>query len=153
MSSLDRLIRLAQRTGDRLIVHDRRGEDVVIMSVDEYEDLLDEVVAGGFEHTAYEETSPWHSAEDVLEERYHDTVPHAHQEHGRHDRQYHEGDWEEARHAHEVQQPRPVAQPQQPATPPPPPPQPIQYHEQEGVEVEQHREEQLEEPVFYEEPV
>lgn len=41
--SLDRLIRLAKRTGDRLIVHNPVDEtDVVIMDVDEYEALLDE---------------------------------------------------------------------------------------------------------------
>lgn len=43
MSSLDRLIDLAQRTGDRLIVHNPiEDKDVVIMSVDEYEQMLDE---------------------------------------------------------------------------------------------------------------
>ncbi len=43
MSSLDRLIDLAQRTGDRLIVHNPiEDRDVVIMSVDEYEQMLDE---------------------------------------------------------------------------------------------------------------
>lgn len=42
MSSLDRLIKLAQKTGDKLIVHDPLyGEDVVIMSVDQYEDMID----------------------------------------------------------------------------------------------------------------
>jgi hypothetical protein len=40
--SLDRLIDLAQRTGDRLIVHNPvEQQDVVIMSVDEYENLID----------------------------------------------------------------------------------------------------------------
>ncbi|HCC31506.1 MAG TPA: hypothetical protein DEQ03_15875 [Marinilabiliales bacterium] len=39
--SLDRLINLAKRTGDRLIVHDPiGGNDIVIMNVDEYEMLL-----------------------------------------------------------------------------------------------------------------
>lgn len=43
MSSLDRLIRLAKRTGDRLIVHNPVDEtDVVIMGIDEYENLLEE---------------------------------------------------------------------------------------------------------------
>lgn len=42
MSSLYRLIELAKRTGDRLIVHDSlNAQDTVIMSVDQYEDLLD----------------------------------------------------------------------------------------------------------------
>ncbi|OGH60201.1 MAG: hypothetical protein A2725_04845 [Candidatus Magasanikbacteria bacterium RIFCSPHIGHO2_01_FULL_33_34] len=40
--SLDRLINLARKTGDRLIVHQpEKGEDIVIMNVDEYEMLLD----------------------------------------------------------------------------------------------------------------
>lgn len=40
--SYDRLIDLAQRTGDRLIIHDPiEGRDVVIMDVDEYERLID----------------------------------------------------------------------------------------------------------------
>jgi hypothetical protein len=39
--SLERLIRLAQKTGDKLIVHDPINErDVVLMSVDDYEALL-----------------------------------------------------------------------------------------------------------------
>ena len=43
MSSLDHLIDLAQRTGDRLIVHNPiEDRDVVIMSVDEYENLIDD---------------------------------------------------------------------------------------------------------------
>ena len=41
MSSLDRLIDLAHRTGDRLIVHDPiEGRDTVIMGVDEYEEMI-----------------------------------------------------------------------------------------------------------------
>ncbi|MFH1286475.1 MAG: hypothetical protein ABII02_01850 [Candidatus Magasanikbacteria bacterium] len=41
MSSLDRLFDLARRTGDRLIVHNpEKGEDIVIMNVDEYESLV-----------------------------------------------------------------------------------------------------------------
>ena len=41
--SLDRLIKLAKRTGDRLIVHNPADEiDIVIMDVSEYENLLDE---------------------------------------------------------------------------------------------------------------
>ena len=43
MSSLDRLIKLAKRTGDCLIVHNPIDEsDVVIMDVSDYESLLDE---------------------------------------------------------------------------------------------------------------
>lgn len=42
MSSLDRLIDLAKKTKDRLIVHDPiEGRDVVIMDVDEYEKMWD----------------------------------------------------------------------------------------------------------------
>ncbi len=41
-NSYDRLIDLAQRTGDRLIVHDPiEGRDIVIMDVGEYEKLID----------------------------------------------------------------------------------------------------------------
>ena len=41
--SYDRLINLAKRTGDRLIVHDPvEGRDVVIMDIDEYEMIVDE---------------------------------------------------------------------------------------------------------------
>lgn len=40
--SLDRLIKLAKKTGDRLIVHDpREGRDIVIMDIDSYEQLFD----------------------------------------------------------------------------------------------------------------
>ncbi len=43
MCSYDRLFNLAQRTGDRLIIHDPvEGHDVVVMSIDQYEDILDE---------------------------------------------------------------------------------------------------------------
>ena len=42
MSSLERLIKLAQKTGDRLIVHDEfSGRAVVILDVDTYENLFD----------------------------------------------------------------------------------------------------------------
>lgn len=38
---LDRLIRLAKKTGDRLIVHDPvRGNDIVMLSIDAYETML-----------------------------------------------------------------------------------------------------------------
>ena len=39
--SLDRLIRLAKKTGDRLIIHDPHGTDIVLMDVDSYEALVD----------------------------------------------------------------------------------------------------------------
>lgn len=39
--SLDRLIKLAHRTGDRLIVHQPTGEDIVIMDIDAYESMLE----------------------------------------------------------------------------------------------------------------
>jgi PHD/YefM family antitoxin component YafN of YafNO toxin-antitoxin module len=43
MQSLNRLISLARRTGDRLIIHQpEEGEDIVIMNVDEYEALMEE---------------------------------------------------------------------------------------------------------------
>lgn len=43
MSSLDHLIELAQRTGDRLIIHNPiEDRDMVIMGVDEYEHLIDD---------------------------------------------------------------------------------------------------------------
>lgn len=41
MSSLDRLIALAKRTGDRLIIHDpSSGQDMVILDIDSYERLM-----------------------------------------------------------------------------------------------------------------
>ena len=41
-SQLDRLLRFAQRTGDRLIITDSEGKQpVVILSLDEYEALLE----------------------------------------------------------------------------------------------------------------
>ncbi|OGH78996.1 MAG: hypothetical protein A3G08_04650 [Candidatus Magasanikbacteria bacterium RIFCSPLOWO2_12_FULL_47_9b] len=41
--SLERLIDLAQRTGDRLVVHDPfNGRDIVLLDVDDYEALLDQ---------------------------------------------------------------------------------------------------------------
>ena len=41
-SQLERLLRLAQRTGDRLIITDAQGKrPVVILGLDEYETLLD----------------------------------------------------------------------------------------------------------------
>ena len=42
MSSLERLIKLAKRTGDRLIIHDPvDGNDIVVMDLDAYEMLMD----------------------------------------------------------------------------------------------------------------
>lgn len=47
MRSLERLIRLARRTGDRLIVHDSdTAEDIVIMDLDAYERLVDSEADG-----------------------------------------------------------------------------------------------------------
>lgn len=74
--SLDRLIRLAQRTGDRLIVHDPvNGQDIVLLDIASYEQLLadkgkEDFVWPGAEESAEEEESPWQSAGDVIEERY-----------------------------------------------------------------------------------
>lgn len=84
--SLDHLIKLARRTGDRLIVHDSSGEkDLVIMDIDSYEQLLDlQTMSDERDFFAPEpwerddlsddlsadepETgaSPWHSAADVF---------------------------------------------------------------------------------------
>ncbi|MBI2436726.1 MAG: hypothetical protein HYV41_03225 [Candidatus Magasanikbacteria bacterium] len=41
-SRLDRLMQLAQKTGDTLIIHDREGRDMVLLDVDRYESLVDE---------------------------------------------------------------------------------------------------------------
>ncbi len=68
--SLDHLIDLARRTGDRLIVHNPlESQDVVIMTVNEYEKLikLDEEEFGS------EMSSDWYSAGSVLEEKYKDS--------------------------------------------------------------------------------
>ncbi|MFA6427572.1 MAG: hypothetical protein WCW16_03970 [Candidatus Magasanikbacteria bacterium] len=40
MSSLNRLLKLAQKTGDTLIIHDEKGRDMVVMDVNRYEDLV-----------------------------------------------------------------------------------------------------------------
>lgn len=88
MSSLDRLIDLAKKTGDRLIVHDPiNGRDVVIMGIEMYEDLVtgqeDFLDIPGFDfqdesdedNLSNEEAgaSPWHSAGSVLNVRYKDS--------------------------------------------------------------------------------
>lgn len=68
--SLDHLIDLARRTGDRLIVHNPlESQDVVIMTVNEYEKLikLDE------EEFDSDMSSDWCSAGSVLEEKYKDS--------------------------------------------------------------------------------
>lgn len=63
--SLDHLIDLARRTGDRLIIHNPlESQDVVIMTVNEYEKLIDE------EEFDSEMRSDWYSAGSVLEEKY-----------------------------------------------------------------------------------
>lgn len=42
--NLERLIRLAQRTGDRLIIHDEfGGDDVAVLPIAEYEKLVDKI--------------------------------------------------------------------------------------------------------------
>lgn len=41
-SRLDRLMRLAQKTGDTLIIHDKEGHDMVLLDVDRYEMMVDE---------------------------------------------------------------------------------------------------------------
>lgn len=76
--SLDRLIALAKRTGDRLIVHDPYGDhDIVILNLDQYERLLDEKEERGVEDAFMDDAwknplhdDPWRSAGDVLGERY-----------------------------------------------------------------------------------
>lgn len=78
--SLDRLINLAQRTGDRLIIHDPiQGRDLVILDVDSYERLLDGRplrdmnLLRDLDPMPWEEepeVSPWHTAGDVLGDRY-----------------------------------------------------------------------------------
>mgnify|MGYP006418654341 CR=1 FL=1 len=50
-NSYDRLISLAKRTGDRLIIHDPiEGHDVVIMDIDEYEMMVDQRGYGTQQH-------------------------------------------------------------------------------------------------------
>lgn len=95
MSSFDRLLRLAQKTGDRLIVHDSAtNRSTVLLSLDEYERLWDQAEAfaisdessfyfGGKEDPLDEiedeemenpweskDESPWHSVDKVIEEQY-----------------------------------------------------------------------------------
>lgn len=62
MCSYDRLFSLAQRTGDRLIIHDPvEGHDVVVMSVDEYENILDERDLGQHDYyqNFYNDCNDW----------------------------------------------------------------------------------------------
>jgi hypothetical protein len=64
--SLDRLINLAKRTGDRLIIHDPvQGRDLVILDIDAYEKLVLGEVPG-----IEPEESDWHSAGSILNTRY-----------------------------------------------------------------------------------
>ncbi len=78
---LDRLLRLARRTGDRLIVTDERGseEPLVILPLDEYEALIDGAFGPGelpvhmhapMAPSAPSRTEAWEtmSEEDVLED-------------------------------------------------------------------------------------
>ena len=78
MSSLDRLIRLVERTGDRLIVHDSmNGRDIVLLDIDSYERLLGhheetELIDGLPEDLSKEEEPSWQHTRDILKERYGD---------------------------------------------------------------------------------
>lgn len=151
--SLERLINLAKRTGDRLIVHDPLGVDVVILSIDDYEQLHEEADVAALSADmlddmsdtldAYDQQSHWHSTEDVIDERYQDLA--ASQPHGQHNRQYQEEDWEEV---HQAPAAPPVQAPVQPE-----PSMPVSYQPHDDVHVAKQDEQQLDEPVFYEEPV
>ena len=76
--SLDRLINLAKRTGDRLIIHDPvNGRDLVILDIDAYERLIfgGEDSLGNEDNCKEEEDeeigeTDWHSAGSVLSDRY-----------------------------------------------------------------------------------
>jgi hypothetical protein len=88
--SLYRLIDLAKRTGDRLIVHDPvNSRDVVIMDIDSYERLLDisegeefepwdpgpEPSSRGSNKNSYaDDEDSWNRAGDILADRY-DNLP------------------------------------------------------------------------------
>jgi len=158
--SLERLIHLAQRTGDRLIVHNPHGTDVVIMSVEAYEELLNhELMNEEPGRDSYEygdmsrETDMWHSAEDIIEQRYRQA--HQRSQKGKHDHQYREEDWEEAVHPHEQQKTMthsPVAVASTASESIPQTSQAIRYH-QNTEDVIHRNESGLDEPVFYEEPV
>ena len=63
--SLNRLISLAQRTGDRLIVHDPiNGRDIVPMGIGAYEELLDKAEDVDNEINPWDDDhdSPWSGA-------------------------------------------------------------------------------------------
>jgi len=154
--SLQRLINLAKRTGDRLIVHDPMGQDVVILSIDDYEQLHDDIQSSFFSSSVLddvdegtediEDESPWHSTEELIEERYQNFVK-AHS--GHHNRQYGDEDWEEASAlAH-----RPSVAPLPPEPDEVQEPAPIAYLKQDHPDMPRQGEQQLDEPVFYEEPV
>lgn len=76
---LDRLIRLAKKTGDRLIVHDPvRGNDIVMLSIDAYETMLqrlDDVVFDAQEEIPFGSDDPfgqWDHTERISFDEEHD---------------------------------------------------------------------------------
>ncbi len=69
--SMERLINLAKKTGDKLIIHDSvTGHDMVILSIDDYEELLRGREEFDFEddECEYKETHPsyWHKTSDII---------------------------------------------------------------------------------------
>lgn len=77
--SLNRLIDLAKRTGDRLIVHDPvNGHDFVILDIDAYEEFLNhgrQAVDYSAENIPPEEADAWQSAGEILKDRYPSSGP------------------------------------------------------------------------------
>ncbi|MBI2990517.1 MAG: hypothetical protein HYY51_05045 [Candidatus Magasanikbacteria bacterium] len=100
-SSFDRVLHLAQKTGDKLIIFDRQADSHhVLLPIDEYEELLDlarldsvdeyqesdsedleENIQSSFEphphceEPSFAETASWHSAGSVLDEMQLDSEP------------------------------------------------------------------------------
>ncbi len=79
--NLDRFIEIAKKTGDTLIIHDSRTEEsMVVLPLEEYEMLVDNMQEEGFfdfdgmededGELDFEQEMPWHSTAQVLEEQY-----------------------------------------------------------------------------------
>jgi hypothetical protein len=78
--SIERLVNLAKKTGDTLIIHDpREGRDMVIMDIDRYESfVLRECLEDEYDECRdvdgdsdinFDTESPWHRTSDLLTDR------------------------------------------------------------------------------------
>ncbi len=155
MSKLNRLIDLAKKTGDRLIVHDPvTGRDVVLLTIDAYEDLIEKQKGEGVDEQVLidrinRDISAWQSfidsqqeatPEDAVGER--PVVPTHWESAGQVMKERYQG----------FEAPQPAASAQPLAPPIEPEPQHIPYQTAES-EAEKAIEDSAEEPIFFEEPL